>query len=78
MSHLNQVNIQFRTKEGFDHQQERKFQENLRTLIVGAAAEAGIAIDIDGPPLHITRHVHDAQSVTACHGCVDLAQDGRA
>lgn len=79
MSALQQINIQFRTKEGFDGREMERFKENAATLLIGAAADAGIQISLDGgDPLHTTMHVHDAQSEAACRRCVQLAQDGRA
>lgn len=75
---LHQINLQFRTAEPFSAQAAQKMEANIATVLIGAAAEAGVAVVLDGGPVHVTRHVHDARSTNACVDCIELAQDGRA
>lgn len=75
---LQQLNIQFRTKESFSGSESDKLRENLATVLVGAALEAGIEVVLDHGPLATTLHVHDAQSTDACPGCIRNARDGAA
>jgi hypothetical protein len=77
-SPLHQLNIQFRAKEGFNGVESQKLRENLATVLVGAAAEAGIAVVLDSGPLNTTLHTHDAETTGTCPMCLRLAQDGRS
>ena len=75
---LHQLNIQFRLKGVPTVKEEEKLKANLATVLVGAAAEAGLTVILTDGLLGVTKHVHDARETGACPMCITLAQDGNA